>query len=115
MVNKRTDQISSQNGRDDEMTKHHSQSFIASLILFLLLCASFPAFASEHTDHSTVLSVQQYLNSHGYDCGTPDGISGSKTASAIISFQTDHGMVPDGQITDELLEYIASSDYNLNP
>ena len=33
--------------------------------------------------------VQQILNAKGYDCGTPDGIAGNKTTSAICSAAWD--------------------------
>lgn len=34
--------------------------------------------------------VQDVLNQKGYDCGTPDGIAGSKTKSAIEQFIEDN-------------------------
>ena len=36
--------------------------------------------------------IQQKLNLLGYNCGTPDGIAGDKTMSAIASFQRDNGL-----------------------
>ncbi|MCM1062325.1 MAG: D-Ala-D-Ala carboxypeptidase family metallohydrolase [Eubacterium sp.] len=36
--------------------------------------------------------IQKKLNSLGFDCGTPDGIAGNKTMSAIASFQRDNGL-----------------------
>ena len=37
----------------------------------------------EYNDVSIVKIVQETLNSNGYDCGTPDGVAGSKTTEAI--------------------------------
>ena len=36
--------------------------------------------------------VQKKLNSLGFDCGTPDGIAGDKTMSAIASFQRKNSL-----------------------
>ena len=36
--------------------------------------------------------VQKKLNSLGYNCGTPDGIAGDKTMSAIASFQRKNNL-----------------------
>ena len=36
--------------------------------------------------------IQKKLNSLGFNCGTPDGIAGNKTMSAIASFQRDNGL-----------------------
>ena len=43
-----------------------------------------------------IKAVQQALNDKGYDCGTPDGIAGSGTASAAAHFKADHGLSGDG-------------------
>ena len=46
--------------------------------------------------------VQQALNDKGYDCGTPDGISGEKTRTALIQFQEDNNLTADGLIGEEV-------------
>ncbi|HEY5368345.1 MAG TPA: peptidoglycan-binding protein [Hanamia sp.] len=43
-----------------------------------------------------VLTLQTYLSTNGYDVGTPDGIFGNKTKSAVIAFQTANSLTPDG-------------------
>jgi len=43
-----------------------------------------------------VKDLQTYLNTHGYDVGTADGIFGNKTKSAVIAFQTANNLTPDG-------------------
>ena len=45
---------------------------------------------------AVIKAVQQALNDKGYDCGTPDGIAGSGTASATAHFKADHGLSGDG-------------------
>ena len=59
---------------------------------------------TEYTDTDTIMAVQSALNSLGYDCGTPDGVSGKKTETAITNFQTDNGLTVTGTITEETLE-----------
>lgn len=45
---------------------------------------------------SAVKSLQQDLNTLGYNCGTPDGIFGSGTASAVKAFQRACNLSADG-------------------
>lgn len=40
--------------------------------------------------------LQERLNAIGYNCGTVDGINGSKTQVAIKAFQKAHGLAADG-------------------
>lgn len=42
--------------------------------------------------------LQTVLKQQGYDCGTVDGIFGSKTVSAVKAYQYDHGLTPDGVV-----------------
>lgn len=57
-----------------------------------------------YTDVPTTKVVQEALNAAGYNCGTPDGVAGSKTAEAIRAFEKEKGINVNGVITDELLE-----------
>lgn len=67
---------------------------------------------NDHNNHSskskvsssTVKKVQTALNKKGYDCGTPDGIMGSKTKEAIKKFQADNGLTVDGVIGKQVLK-----------
>lgn len=43
-----------------------------------------------------VKRLQELLNELGYDCGTADGIFGSKTEAAVKAFQKAHGLYVDG-------------------
>ena len=43
-----------------------------------------------------VKTLQTYLNTHGYDSGTVDGIFGSKTKAMVILFQKANNLTPDG-------------------
>ena len=79
---------------------------IIALILAALLALSMltAATAATYTDKDTVKKVQQALNDAGYNCGTPDGVAGKKTAAAITQYQTDKGLEATGTIDDALLE-----------
>ncbi|MCO1604309.1 peptidoglycan-binding domain-containing protein [Desulfosporosinus nitroreducens] len=43
-----------------------------------------------------VIQLQSTLSILNYNPGITDGIFGVKTASAVIQFQKDYGLVPDG-------------------
>lgn len=55
------------------------------------------------SDPQKIREAQQLLKELGYDPGPIDGKYGSKTASAIKSFQHDIGFVEDGKIDQNLL------------
>ena len=63
---------------------------------------------SYYADKKTVKSVQNKLNSKGYDCGKTDGIAGEKTRSVVRKYQEDNGMFPSGLIDDGLLKSMES-------
>ena len=44
----------------------------------------------------TVRKLQELLNALGYDCGSVDGIFGSKTKAAVLAFQKANGLGADG-------------------
>ncbi len=50
-----------------------------------------------------IRTAQLLLAELGYDPGRPDGTLGPETRAAIIQFQTQAGMRPDGQVSDALL------------
>jgi len=50
-----------------------------------------------------IRNIQAILNKNGFDAGTPDGLMGAKTVSAIKAFQTSIGEQPTGQVTDKLV------------
>lgn len=70
------------------------------------------AFASEieYTDRETVVAVQEALNKVGYNCGTPDGIAGNRTAEAIRNYQKAHDLTVTGTITEELLKELGIAE-----
>lgn len=54
---------------------------------------------TKNNKHAVVKPIQKYLNSIGYNCGTADGVAGSKFDSAVKAFQKANGCVVDGEIT----------------
>ena len=84
-----------------------------ALILVALLALSGLTTALADVDRETVKKVQQALNDAGYDCGTPDGIAGKKTAAAITQYQTDNGLEATGVVDDALLGALGLTDETL--
>lgn len=48
--------------------------------------------------------LQTLLNRAGYDVGSPDGVVGPKTLSAVIAYQARAGLPADGHVSGRLLE-----------
>ena len=57
-----------------------------------------------YNDTAIIKQVQEALNAAGYDCGTPDGVSGKKTKTAINDFREEKGLKKNGKIDAELME-----------
>ena len=55
--------------------------------------------AKKNNKHAAVKPVQKYLNSIGYNCGTVDGIAGTKFTNAVAAYQKANGCTADGEIT----------------
>ena len=53
-----------------------------------------------------VTTVQEGLTRLGYDPGPADGHYGPRTKRAIKRYQADHGLLTDGQVTDQLASHI---------
>ncbi len=53
-----------------------------------------------------VIELQSLLNTMGIDVGAPDGILGSRTRSAIRTFQEESGLPTDGYASADLLDMI---------
>ena len=45
-----------------------------------------------------VKAIQIFLNLNGFQCGSADGIFGTKTQNAVKAWQRANGLVPDGII-----------------
>jgi peptidoglycan hydrolase-like protein with peptidoglycan-binding domain len=64
------------------------------------------AKGDQPANSSAVGRVQAGLARLGYQPGPVDGVLGSRTQSAIRSYQRDHGLLVDGRPTEELAKHI---------
>jgi len=83
--------------------------FVISLSLAACVSApvstpSIPPASSAPTEETSALiyEVQTLLNKKGYGAGSPDGIAGSKTRTAIKKFEKDKSLPVDGLVDDAL-------------
>ena len=116
---------SSHSGRTDSYGGHHDNKNASGLGSYHYHCGGYPPHlhkngicpyssaatsqsttkpVSKYYKSSTVKKVQKRLNKLGYKCGTPDGIYGSKTKSAIKKYQRKKGMTINGKINKSLLK-----------
>ncbi len=78
------------------------------------------AFTQTWPKHLTPLSraqrfdLQSQLNKNGYSVGTVDGIIGARTSAALRKFQLQHGLIPDGFPTTDLLAILQQETSKLD-
>lgn len=60
--------------------------------------------AATSYNRATIKKVQKKLNKYDYDCGTADGIAGSKTKKAVKKYQRDNDLTVTGDIDSKLLK-----------
>lgn len=80
--------------------KKNTIAILTALIITVILCTS--VYAVDFGSKDTIKQVQEALNAAGYDCGTPDGVAGGKTISAISAYRNANGL-PEGTEIDEIL------------
>ena len=66
------------------------------LIILLAMSAPVSALSKMGSTGSEVRAIQTRLKEWGYYSGTVDGIYGTGTKNAVISFQKKNGLTPDG-------------------
>ena len=99
---------------------------LLTLAMLLSVCGVSAAGLSKIGSRSEeVRAVQQALKEKGYYNYAVDGIFGTRTRSAVISFQKDNGLDPDGIAGEKTLKALgvysgsdsyggySSSDYDL--
>lgn len=74
------------------------------VLLMLMDSGGAKALSKYGSTGSEVTRIQQKLQELGYDPGTADGIYGTKTKNAVISFQRDNGLDDDGIVGPKTLE-----------
>ncbi len=82
-------------GRADLFVAHLQQRDLRPLHQYL--------HPARPTPDTTVLEIQCRLNELGYNAGTPDGLFGNKTRSAIKAFQRDQRIAATGNADQALL------------
>lgn len=68
-----------------------------------------PAALSEPLRKEAVANAQRALNALGHEAGTPDGVIGSRTRSALRAFQLEQGLPADGYPDPVTLEALAAT------
>ncbi len=58
--------------------------------------------------YSSVSTIQSGLAAKGYNPGPADGVAGRRTRSAIRAYQRDHGLLVNGQPSQQLASHIRS-------
>lgn len=97
---------------------------ITLILVFSLFCVTASALSKFGSHSSEVTQIQTKLKRWGYYNGEIDGIFGSQTKKAVISFQKKNGLVADGIAGPKTLAAmgifssnqsgdISSSDYDL--
>ena len=86
---------------------------LLTLAMLLSVCGVSAAGLSKIGSRSDeVRAVQQALKEKGYYDYTVDGIFGTRTRTAVISFQRDNGLQPDGIAGEKTLKALGVSSGN---
>lgn len=94
------------------------KSYLKFLLILCLMLTLFSvcvsALSKIGSQSEEVRSIQQVLKEKGYYTGNIDGIFGTATKNAVISFQRDNGLSVDGIAGKETLKAlnIGGADYN---
>lgn len=75
--------------------------------------ASFGLQTWDRSSRAQVEAVQTVLNGLGYEAGTPDGIAGAGTRTAIRAYQADSGLETTGTIGPGLVEALNAQAQSL--
>jgi len=89
------------------------RALCAALLVTAATAAATPAFAACGSDgmppdmfRAFVSGTQEALNEHGFKAGGVDGKMGSRTQSAIRSYQRAAKLPVDGCVSQELLDHL---------
>lgn len=74
------------------------------LLAFISTCCSAYAYSQTGSTGNEVVKIQKTLNSLGYNSGAEDGIYGKITKEAVIEYQKDNNLNPDGICGTETLK-----------
>lgn len=102
--------VSSSNTNKDTSSSYSKKQFIRDVQAIIgakvdgiagseTLSKTITVSKTKNRKHKIVRIIQKYLNFIGYNCGTVDGIAGTKFDAAVKSYQRVNGCVVDGEIT----------------
>lgn len=84
---------------------------ITVAVLIVLCCGiTVSALSKIGSQSEEVRSIQQALKDKGYFNSNVDGIFGTKTKNAVISFQKDNGLTADGVVGSQTLKALGLSN-----
>ena len=83
---------------------------ISSVFCFSLYTTAEAASYRRGSTGSVVTQIQQKLSKWGYYSGDIDGIFGSRTESAVLSFQRKNGLTADGIVGSQTLAALGIAD-----
>ncbi len=83
---------------------------ISSVFCFSLYTTAEAASYRRGSTGSVVTQIQQKLSNWGYYSGDIDGIFGSRTESAVLSFQRKNGLTADGIVGSQTLAALGIAD-----
>ena len=66
-----------------------------------------PADAAAPISGDLTMLIQEKLESAGFEIGPVDGILGPRTEAAIVSYQSQHGLTPDGYPSESLFNHLS--------
>lgn len=69
-----------------------------------------PAPSRPAVSRATVREAQRLLNQLGYEAGPADGVMGRRTRGAVIAFQHESGLAPDGVIGPATMAALRSAE-----
>lgn len=90
--------------------KYHLRTIIILLIILSTFTCCVSALSKIGSRSEEVKNIQQELNRLGYYNGNIDGIFGTATKNAVISFQKDNGLVADGIAGEKTLKALGIID-----
>ncbi len=88
---------------------------IVAFILFCMMCVTVSALSKMGSTGNEVSDIQRVLKEWGYYTGAVDGIFGTATRNAVVSFQKANGLNPDGIVGSKTLAAMGlggNSSYN---
>ena len=90
--------------------KYYLKLIIILLIILSIFTCCASALSKIGSRSEEVRNIQQVLKEQGYYNGKIDGIFGTATKNAVISFQKDYGLVADGIVGENTLKAMKLDD-----